>query len=161
MKCKPPDFTQRVFRQLSLLSFTCIVMGTWEWMLIASTQVLVAGGRAGMFWTYIWSFAGYGFLIASLAEMAAMAPTAGGEYRASMHPICGTLADVSSSLSAGQYHWVSEVGKHSGGLGSCVVLTFLSLLHARTNASSPMLLAGSVPSAGKPARHPACSLQGI
>ncbi|KAK6398243.1 hypothetical protein LTR65_003323 [Meristemomyces frigidus] len=69
----------RVFRQASLLCFTCVLMGTWEWILLATTQVLVAGGRAGLFWTFLWSYAGYGFLIASLAEMAAMAPTAGGE----------------------------------------------------------------------------------
>lgn len=56
-------------------------MGTWEWILIASTQVLVAGGRAGLFWSFLWTCAGYGFLVASLAAMAAMAPTAGGEFQ--------------------------------------------------------------------------------
>jgi amino acid transporter len=38
-----------------------------------------------MFWSYIWTFIGFGFIIASLSEMASMAPTSGG-----------------------QYHWVSE-----------------------------------------------------
>jgi choline transport protein len=38
-----------------------------------------------LFWGYIWSFVGFVFIVASLAEMASMAPTSGG-----------------------QYHWVSE-----------------------------------------------------
>lgn len=75
----------RVFHQVSLLSFTAILMASWEWMLLANTQGLVDGGRAGLFWSYIWVFVGFGLTVASLAEMASMAPTC-----------------------AGQYHWVSE-----------------------------------------------------
>lgn len=41
---------KRVFRQLSLISFTAIIMGTWQWELLSNTQGLNAGGRAGMFW---------------------------------------------------------------------------------------------------------------
>ena len=51
----------------------------------ATTQGLVDGGPAGLIWSYVWTFFGFSFVIASLAEMASMAPTAGG-----------------------QYHWVSE-----------------------------------------------------
>ncbi|GAB7356353.1 hypothetical protein MBLNU459_g7142t1 [Dothideomycetes sp. NU459] len=76
---------RRVFRQVSLLSFTAILMATWEFVLLANTQGLVDGGRAGLLWTYVWTLVGYGFIIASLAEMASIAPTCGG-----------------------QYHWVSE-----------------------------------------------------
>jgi choline transport protein len=43
----------RVFRQVSLISFTAIIMGTWQWMLLANTQGLVDGGRGGLFWSYI------------------------------------------------------------------------------------------------------------
>lgn len=48
-------------------------------------QGLANGGLPGMFWSYVWTFIGFGFIIASLSEMASMAPTSGG-----------------------QYHWVSE-----------------------------------------------------
>lgn len=51
----------------------------------ANTQGLIDGGLAGVFWAYIWTFVGFGFVIGSLAEMASMAP-----------------------ISGGQYHWVSE-----------------------------------------------------
>jgi len=29
---------RRVFRQFSILSFTCVIMGTWEFLLTANTQ---------------------------------------------------------------------------------------------------------------------------
>ena len=41
-------------------------------------QMLVDGGTAGMFWSYIWVIIGQFFIVVSLAEMASMAPTAGG-----------------------------------------------------------------------------------
>lgn len=51
----------------------------------ANTQGLIAGGLSGLFWSLCWAYLGQFFIVLSLAEMAAMAPTAGG-----------------------QYHWVSE-----------------------------------------------------
>ncbi|KAI9866914.1 MAG: hypothetical protein M1823_009143, partial [Watsoniomyces obsoletus] len=60
-------------------------MGTWEILMTSNTQALLAGGSAGLFWSLCWSYTGQTFIVLSLAEMASMAPTAGG-----------------------QYHWVSE-----------------------------------------------------
>ena len=76
---------KRNFPSLATMSFTIVLQATWEFYLTANTQGLVDGGRAGLFWSYIWTFAGFGFITTSLAEMASMAPTSGG-----------------------QYHWVSE-----------------------------------------------------
>lgn len=45
---------RRVFRQFSILSFTCVIMATWEFLLTASSQGLVDGGLSGLFWSYIW-----------------------------------------------------------------------------------------------------------
>jgi len=69
----------RVFRQASLVSFTAIIMGTWQWILLSNQQALVDGGRGGLFWSYVWTLCGYIFLSVSLADMASMCPTAGGE----------------------------------------------------------------------------------
>lgn len=55
-------------------------------LLVASTDGLVNGGTAGLFWTYIWTSVGMALTVLSLAEMASMAPT-----------------------SSGPYHWVSEL----------------------------------------------------
>lgn len=84
---------KRVFRQVSLISFTAIIMGTWQWMLMANTQGLIAGGRGGLFWSYVWTFVGYAFLAASLADMASMAPTAGGTFDATTLPSSGAHTD--------------------------------------------------------------------
>jgi hypothetical protein len=76
---------RRNYHSLSALAFTVIIQGAWEVLLTATTQGLVDGGPAGLIWSYVWTFIGFSFVVASLAEMASMAPTAGG-----------------------QYHWVSE-----------------------------------------------------
>lgn len=76
---------KRTFRTLSSIAFTICNMGTWEILLTANTQGLTAGGLAGLFWSLVWVYVGQAFVILSLAEMASIAPTAGG-----------------------QYHWVSE-----------------------------------------------------
>ena len=70
----------RSFRILTSIAFTSCVMGTWELLLTTSTPALVAGGTAGLFWSTIWAYVGQAFIVLSLAEMASMAPTAGGQY---------------------------------------------------------------------------------
>ena len=59
---------RRVFRQFSILSFTCVIMGTWEFLLTANSQGLQNGGLAGLFWSYMWTLVGFGLIIASMAE---------------------------------------------------------------------------------------------
>ena len=76
---------RRNFGSLSAIAITTCTMGTWEFLLTANTQGLIAGGSAGLFWSLVWVYVGQAFVILSLAEMASIAPTAGG-----------------------QYHWVSE-----------------------------------------------------
>ncbi|KAK3633780.1 hypothetical protein LTR22_019964 [Elasticomyces elasticus] len=46
----------------------------------ANTQGLLNGGLAGVFWSYVWTAIGMSTVVASLAEMASMAPTSGGQY---------------------------------------------------------------------------------
>lgn len=70
----------RNFKSLAALSFTVILNATWEFMLIANTQGLIDGGLAGLFWSFVWTFVGFWFVMLSLAEMASMAPTSGGQY---------------------------------------------------------------------------------
>lgn len=38
----------------------------------ANTQGLIDGGLAGLFWSYVWTFVGFGLINLSLAEMASM-----------------------------------------------------------------------------------------
>jgi choline transport protein len=71
---------RRNFRTLSTLAFTVILQGAWEVLLVASTQGLTDGGVAGLFWSYVWTYCGMALVVLSLAEMASMAPTSGGQY---------------------------------------------------------------------------------
>ncbi|KAF2664356.1 putative GABA permease [Microthyrium microscopicum] len=81
---KVPELKRR-FRYYTTLFFVTVLTATWEYLLIANTTALVDGGRAGFFWSLVWSIAGMTLVTFSLAEMSSMAPTSGG-----------------------QYHWVSE-----------------------------------------------------
>ena len=76
---------RRISRTLSFIAFTTCTMGTYEIFLTANTQGLIADDSAGLFWSLVWVYVGQASAMLSLAEMASIAPTAGG-----------------------QYHWVSE-----------------------------------------------------
>lgn len=60
-------------------------MATWEFVLVSLSAGFINGGFGGLFWTFIGTVLCYSTIVASLAEMASMSPTSGG-----------------------QYHWVSE-----------------------------------------------------
>lgn len=90
LTCSRKQELRRNFRIVSTIAFTTCTMGTWEILLTANTQGLTAGGLAGLFWSLCWCYTGQLFVVLSLAEMASMAPTAGG-----------------------QYHWVSEFAPRS------------------------------------------------
>ncbi|KAJ4294247.1 hypothetical protein N0V90_007937 [Kalmusia sp. IMI 367209] len=82
--------TRRNFRHITILGFTMVVLSSWEAILATSVFALGNGGTAGLIWGYFIVMIGFGFVTASLAEMASMAPTSGG-----------------------QYHWVSEFAPRS------------------------------------------------
>lgn len=75
----------RNFRFISTLGFACTLMSTWEIELASSLFGLLDGGTAGLVWGYLICWVGYCLVFASIAEMASISPTSGG-----------------------QYHWVSE-----------------------------------------------------
>ncbi|KAL6918845.1 hypothetical protein ACHAPO_010537 [Fusarium lateritium] len=76
---------RRNFRFLSIFGFSMILMCSWEFSLSVATIGLVNGGTAGLIWMFFICWMGFLLVNISMAEMASMAPTTGG-----------------------QYHWVSE-----------------------------------------------------
>ncbi|KAH8433215.1 uncharacterized protein LDX57_010849 [Aspergillus melleus] len=76
---------RRNFRFISIVAFGCTLIASWEVILTMMSTPLMNGGTAGFIWGFVVVAVGVTLLFASLAEMASMAPTAGG-----------------------QYHWVSE-----------------------------------------------------
>ena len=62
----------RSFRQLSIISFVALATATWEIGLFIISPALVDGGRAGLLWSCLWSWIGFGPIILSMAEMSSM-----------------------------------------------------------------------------------------
>ena len=71
---------KRNFSLWSSIGFVAIYMATWEFVLVSLSVGFTNGGYAGLFWCFITTTAAYSTIVASLAEMASMAPTSGGQY---------------------------------------------------------------------------------
>ncbi|KAF2112669.1 amino acid permease 2 [Lophiotrema nucula] len=112
---------RRNYRPLSALAFTIIIQGTWEVLMTATYQGLVDGGPAGLIWSYIWTFCGFSLVVASLAEMSSMAPTAGG-----------------------QYHWVSEFSPPSLQKPFSYFIGWMSTLSWQAGTASGPFLVGTL-----------------
>lgn len=76
---------RRNFRFLSIFGYAVILGSTWEFALVVAGISTLNGGPAGAIWLFFITCIGMFFVTLSMAEMASMAPTSGG-----------------------QYHWVSE-----------------------------------------------------
>lgn len=76
---KPQELRRR-FSFIPIFGFAAVLMVTWEAIMAASSYALPNGGRPALIWTYIVSLFGFGAAILSMAEMASMAPTSGGQY---------------------------------------------------------------------------------
>jgi choline transport protein len=72
---------RRNFKSLSVFGLAITTMSTWMGMLFGNIFSLTNGGLAGTIWVYFASWMCTFALAASLAEMASMAPTSGGQYR--------------------------------------------------------------------------------
>jgi hypothetical protein len=71
---------RRNFGLITAIAFASCVMSTWEILLATNLPALIHGGLPGLFWSMCWSYLGQFFVVISLAEMASMAPTSGGQY---------------------------------------------------------------------------------
>lgn len=94
---------KRNFNFLSALAFVSVYMATWEFVLVSLSVGFSNGGFAGLFWCFITTTVCYSSIVASLAEMESMAPTAGGRVFARL-----IVMIVMLTIWEGQYHWVSE-----------------------------------------------------
>ncbi|KAJ9634367.1 hypothetical protein H2199_009025 [Coniosporium tulheliwenetii] len=106
---------------MSTLSFTSLIMASWEFVLISNLYGLIDGGLAGLFWSFLWTAIGFGFIIASLAEMASMAPTSGG-----------------------QYHWVSEFAPPQHQKFLSYIVGWVSALSWQAGTASGSFLTGTI-----------------
>ncbi|KAK3353305.1 amino acid permease [Lasiosphaeria hispida] len=107
----------RNFKFISTLGFACTLMSTWEISLMTSFFSLLNGGTAGMIWGYLIVWVGYLLVFASMAEMASISPTSGGQY----HWVSEFAPEGSQRFLSYLTGWVSVLGWQVG-LAS---LTFL------------------------------------
>ncbi|TLD07988.1 hypothetical protein E2P81_ATG10597 [Venturia nashicola] len=121
---------RRNFKSLSVLGLATTTMSTWVALLLANAFSLTNGGLAGTVWLYLASWILTFSLGASLAEMASMAPTSGG-----------------------QYHWVSEFAPPSQSKflsyiaysSAVIILSMVSIYHpeyAMQNWHQSLLMIG-------------------
>ena len=87
-----------------IVGFVTILQATWESTLLANYFGLFNGGTGGMIWCTIAVWPLMLCMIASMAEMASMAPAAGGK-----HSPNNLLSPKLTFI--GQYHWVGK-GTH-------------------------------------------------
>ncbi|MCJ1383295.1 hypothetical protein MMC17_006408 [Xylographa soralifera] len=71
---------KRSFSFITMLSFSCTIMITWEGVLLLLPINLNNGGPAGSVYGLIIVWAGTMSVFATMGELASMAPTAGGQY---------------------------------------------------------------------------------
>ncbi|KAG8530175.1 uncharacterized protein KY384_005658 [Bacidia gigantensis] len=69
---------RRRFGFLAMIGFTCTMLVTWEGSLILFTTGLTNGGSAGLVYGYLFVWLGVLCVFTTMAEMASIAPTAGG-----------------------------------------------------------------------------------
>lgn len=82
-------------------------MSTWETQLAASSFGLINGGLAGLIYMYLFTFAGFLAVIASMAEMASM------QVVLILRTNLAVDNPSRAPTSGGQYHWVSEFAPKS------------------------------------------------
>ena len=71
---------RRNFKLVTMLGFASTVMVAWEILPVISVYALTDGGTAIIFLGLVAGLLGMSCVYASLAEMASMCPTAGGQY---------------------------------------------------------------------------------
>ncbi|KAI9801611.1 MAG: hypothetical protein M1825_003290 [Sarcosagium campestre] len=112
---------KRNFRFISILGFTCTLMATWEAMIATSAFGLIDGGLAGVIWVFLGTVVFFSTMVCSMADMASMAPTSGG-----------------------QYHWVSEFAPPSTQKFLSYMVGWLSALGWQAGTASTAYLAGTM-----------------
>lgn len=71
---------RRNFQAFSVLGLSSVIMATWVAILGSASFSLINGGLAGTIWMYVGVWVFTVPVTLSLAEMASMAPTSGGQY---------------------------------------------------------------------------------
>ncbi|KAH8602283.1 amino acid transporter-like protein [Bisporella sp. PMI_857] len=97
---------RRNFKFITMLGFASTVMASWELMLPLFYFVLYDGGPPDLFWGFIVVAIGMSLVYASIAEMASMSPTAGGQY----HWVSEFAPPKAQKILSYTVGWLSAIG---------------------------------------------------
>ncbi|KAL8808026.1 MAG: hypothetical protein Q9182_000304 [Xanthomendoza sp. 2 TL-2023] len=106
---------KRNFTFFSTLGFAMVLMSSWETQLATAVFGLTNGGTAGAIYIYIVTFFGFGLAIISMAEVASMAPTAGGQY----HWVSEFAAPNKQKFASYMTGWLCVLGWQAGSAAGC------------------------------------------
>ncbi|KAI1105608.1 putative GABA transporter [Jackrogersella minutella] len=70
----------RSFGFMSILGLSCSALCSWEGILVTSVPSLLTGGPAAVIWSFVVGWIGITSVYTVMAELASIAPTAGGQY---------------------------------------------------------------------------------
>lgn len=74
----------RSFGFMSILGLACSAMCSWEGILVTSVPTFSLGGPAAVVWAFVLGWIGTISVTATMAELASVAPTAGGQCKATI-----------------------------------------------------------------------------
>ncbi|ATY65627.1 amino acid polyamine transporter I [Cordyceps militaris] len=117
----------RRFSMPALVALCLSLMATWEALSSYIAPVLVSGGAPCLFYNYILAFVGSICIVCSLAEIASIYPTAGGQY----HWVAALCPSGHRRISSWMTGWISVGGQtvlttsaaFAGGLGCQALIT--------------------------------------
>ncbi|KAK0937294.1 hypothetical protein LTR29_011117 [Friedmanniomyces endolithicus] len=106
---------RREFQFFSIFGFAVILGCSWEYVFINGVLSLPNGGTAGSVWMFLITCFGMFFVVLSMAEMASMAPTAGGQYH-----WCSEFAPASlQKFRSYTVGYLCVLGWHASLAGTC------------------------------------------
>lgn len=79
-RMRKPQELNRIYSVITLVGYAVIVGLTWPFSLVTGTLSLMNGGPAGAIWVFLGVCVGMLMVVLSMAEMAALEPTTGGQY---------------------------------------------------------------------------------
>ncbi|RBR18918.1 uncharacterized protein FIESC28_05840 [Fusarium coffeatum] len=122
---------KRTFSLWSSIGFVAIYMATWEFVLISLAPGFTNGGYAGVFWCFVTTTIAYSAVVASLAEMASMAPTSGGQY----HWVSEFSPPKYQKVLSYASGWMTTLGWLASFASSCYTIAFQ--VQACINVTNP------------------------
>lgn len=115
------EVLRRNFAFMSMLGFGCIVLNTWEGVLILFVMGFANGGPSGLVYGFIITWIGTLSIFTVLSELSSMVPTSGG-----------------------QYYWCAMLGPRKYRKLLSYVTGWLTVCGWQGAATSAFLLAGSI-----------------